>query len=55
MTEILSYVTALATEMFSVGTSLVTFITSTPLALIGVGLFILVALIGGIRRLIPGV
>lgn len=55
MTEILGYVTALAEKLFSVGTSLVNFITSNPICLIGVGLFILVAMVGAIRRLIPGV
>ena len=52
---ILSYVTEIASAMFSVGTSLVTWVMSTPLALLGVALFVVVALIGGIRRLLPGV
>lgn len=52
---ILSYVTEIASTMFSVGTSLVTWVMDTPLALLGVALFVVVALIGGIRRLLPGV
>jgi hypothetical protein len=54
MTEIIEMVTELATAMFSVGTQLTTWIMANPLALIGVVLFVLVALIGGIRRLIVG-
>lgn len=55
MTEIIGYVTELATAMFSIGTQLVTWVTANPLAMLGVALFVVVALIGGIRRLLPGV
>lgn len=48
-------VDSLSSGMWSVGTSLVSWVVANPLALIAVGLFILVAVIGGIRRLIPGV
>lgn len=55
MDAIIQVVTSLTTEMFSVGTALVTWVMQTPLALLGVGLFVLIAFVGAIRRLIPGV
>lgn len=42
-------------SMFNVGSSLVSWLIANPIALIGIGFFILVALVGGIRRLISGV
>ena len=57
MTAITSMVTELATAMFSVGSQLITWITAegNELALVSIVLFVLVALIGGIRKLLPGV
>lgn len=57
MATILSYVTSFATTVFSIGTQLVTWITAEghEIALIGLVMFILVAAVGMIRRLIKGV
>ena len=57
MTAITSLVTELATAMFAVGSQLITWITAegNELALVSIVLFVLVALIGGIRKLLPGV
>lgn len=56
-TFISGIVTPLVTEIFSIGTSLVTFITtdSNFLCLIPVGLWLVVSAVGVIRRLIQGV
>lgn len=50
--DILDDVGDMATETFTIGSSLVTFATANPIVLVGLGLFILVALIGGIGKLI---
>lgn len=57
MDSIVTMVKALATAMFEVGGQLITFITEPghEIVLAGLVLFILVALIGGIRKLLPGV
>ena len=57
MSTILGYVTSFATSVFSIGSQLVTWITAEghEIALIGLVMFILVAAVGMIRRLIKGV
>lgn len=57
MDSIITMVKALATGMFEVGTQLVGWITAegNEIALVSIVLFILVALVGGIRKLLPGV
>lgn len=57
MDSIVTMVKAMGTAMFEVGGELITFITKPghEIVLAGVVLFILVALVGGIRKLLPGV
>lgn len=52
---IITLIQSLVEGMLAVGTSLVTWIMDTPLALLGIILFVLVFFISGIRKLIPGV
>lgn len=54
-TDILGYVTQFATELFSIGTSLATWVTSTPLALLGVILAVMYFLVNGIRGFFKGI
>ena len=52
MTALLASLSAVGTHVFSQATNVVNFITSTPLALLGVGLMIAGAVIGFVRRMI---
>lgn len=57
ITTILGYVTQLATTIFSVGNSLVTWITAEghEIALIPIAAWLVIMAIGAIRRLVKGV
>lgn len=57
MATILGYVSTFATTVFSIGSDLITWITATghEIALVGLVMFLLVAAVGIIRRLIKGV
>ena len=57
MATILGYVTSLANEIFSIGGSLITFITAAghEIVLIPIACMLVVMCIGAIRKLIKGV
>lgn len=57
MSAILGYVTTFATSVFTIGSSLVTWLTAEghEIALLGVVMMLVVTAIGIIRRLIKGV
>lgn len=54
ITTILAMVTDLATEIFTVGGQLVTFITSNAICLIPLAAWLVVLAIGAVRRLVKG-
>lgn len=57
MATILGYVTSIANEIFSIGGSLITFITASghEIVLIPIAAWLVVLCIGAIRKLIKGV